>query len=387
MTEMDFYRAYLDRVADILGETETKVRHVRDAAYWGMPVNTPIEPGMKPVGKPGTPITSKPKTPASGSSAESAVQAVKPTSRPKPKVVLHREPRTVTAPDTTVMKGSRFSIKAAAEELKKIARTGSKGGKGTVGDPIDCGDDIEKAHLLLAEGKHVRLNTEMEVSLLIDKLAEEAAFAKERGEKMPDYDLCKVTVPGTNLFCLENKGIKRELMPQFSGQPVEGSYAESVFNDEKGESDVTDDFGKLLEEMGISVETKDVPVQQLKATQSQLVGAKVATIRKLMREGKIPDKPIYVTRDGYIIDGHHRWAAKMALDLEDGKLGTVDMTVKMIDADIGYALDLSMGFTEMAGIKPKATGAAADGVKTLARALRMAGIKSVHACRIGGTCN
>lgn len=368
----DMYRAYLERVQDLLDTVpEFKVRHVRDAAFWGMPVGTPIEPGMKPQGD-----APKPSAPTAG--------------KPKPskfRVIFSKEPRVTPLPDTSVMKSSRFSVKAAAEELKKISRTGRKDGKGTVTDPIDCGDDIVKAHLLLAEDKHVRLNTEMEVSLLIDRLAEEAAFAKERGEKMPDYDLCKVTVPGTNLFCLENKGIKRELMPQFSGQPVEGSYAESVFNDEKGESDVTDDFGKLLEEMGISVETKDVPVQQLKATQSQLVGAKVATIRKLMREGKIPDKPIYVTRDGYIIDGHHRWAAKMALDLEDGKLGTVDMTVKMIDADIGYALDLSMGFTEMAGIKPKATGAAADGVKTLARALRMAGIKSVHACRIDGTCN
>ena len=29
---------------------DTKTRHVRDAAYWGLPVGTPIAPGQKPVG-------------------------------------------------------------------------------------------------------------------------------------------------------------------------------------------------------------------------------------------------------------------------------------------------------------------------------------------------
>ena len=39
--------------------------------------------------------------------------------------------------------------------------------------------------------------------------------------------------------------------------------------------------------------------------------------------------------------------------------------MKMIDADIGYILDVANGFAQMAGIKPKATGKAADGVKMM----------------------
>lgn len=264
--------------------------------------------------------------------------------------------------DTSVRKAEDFSVKSAAEELKKIPAKGRPDATGELDDPIDCGSDIEKAQKLLGEGKHIRLNTPLEASMLMDKLAEEAEAAKKAGKGTPDYDLCRVSVPGKNLFCQGNKGIERVHMPQFSGAPVEGSYAETKFNPDKGESNVEAEFAELLQEMGIGVEEKTVKAQDLKATQSQLVGTKVSGMRKAMREGKIKDAPIYVTRDGYIVDGHHRWAAKMGLDIEDGVLGDVDMPVRMIDAEIGQILDISNGFTEMAGIKAKATGAAADGV-------------------------
>lgn len=52
----DLYGQFLATAKKILdtAEVQEKVRHVRDAAYWGLPVGTPIEPGMKPV-KPGSP--------------------------------------------------------------------------------------------------------------------------------------------------------------------------------------------------------------------------------------------------------------------------------------------------------------------------------------------
>ena len=51
-------------------DPETKVKHVRDAEYWGMPVGTPITPGMKPqklkpVDALPTTTPKKPKTPKS----------------------------------------------------------------------------------------------------------------------------------------------------------------------------------------------------------------------------------------------------------------------------------------------------------------------------------
>ena len=127
-----------------------------------------------------------------------------------------------------------------------------------------------------------------------------------------------------------------------------------------------DEFAELLKEMGIEVEEKNVSAQELKATQNNLVGTKVAGMRRAMKAGDIRESAIYVTRDGYIVDGHHRWAAKIGLGLEGGiEASDIKMPVKMIDADIGYILDVANGFAQMAGIKPKATGKAADGVKMM----------------------
>ena len=93
----------------------------------------------------------------------------------------------------------------------------------------------------------------------------------------------------------------------------------------------------------------------------QLDGPKVAGMSGAMREGKIPDAPIFVTKDGYILDGHHRWAAKVAMDLDDGKTGDINMPVDVIDIEIGEAIDLANAFTKKMGIVPKGLGKDAEG--------------------------
>jgi hypothetical protein len=60
---------------------------------------------------------------------------------------------------------------------------------------------------------------------------------------------------------------------------------------------------------------------------------------------------IFVTRDGYVIDGHHRWAAKIGLDVADGELGDIPMDVRMVDLDVGEALDFANAFTRRMGIQ------------------------------------
>ena len=118
----------------------------------------------------------------------------------------------------------------------------------------------------------------------------------------------------------------------------------------------------LAEDKGISVKRKTVPAAELKASQMQLDGPKVAGMSKAMEAGKIPDAPIFVTKDGYILDGHHRWAAKVAIDVKDGKLGDVNMPVDIIDIEIGEAIDLANAFTAQQGIVPKGLGKDAEGV-------------------------
>ena len=152
--------------------------------------------------------------------------------------------------------------------------------------PSTVGDDVVKAQSLLLEGKHVRLNSEVEVSILIDKVARGGRAGQEGGRDAPDYNFCAITIPGTSLFCGENKGIKRDLMPQFGGQPVEGSFAEAKAEREgsRGQGQRHGRVRPVAQGDGHRRRREEMPVQNLKATQNELVGSKVAGIRAAMRK-------------------------------------------------------------------------------------------------------
>ena len=101
----------------------------------------------------------------------------------------------------------------------KWTAAGSGGGAiGTKDNPLVT-DDVTEAAKALGEGKYVELKSKDEVATLLDRLQELAKEAKEKGEEARVYDLCKVTVPGTNVFCVESKGIRRVEMPQRKTHP------------------------------------------------------------------------------------------------------------------------------------------------------------------------
>jgi len=193
-----------------------------------------------------------------------------------------------------------------------------------------------------------------EISMQIDKLAELAKQAKEKGEAAPNFNLCKITVPGTNLYCEGNAGIPREEMPQFKGKPTPGSPASKMAVDNSGEVDTEPVFKKMLKEKGIKTAETEIPSDRLKATQSELVGAKVAGMSKALE--KDPNHPaitapIYVSRDGYVIDGHHRWAAVTSAAIAEGR--PANMKVIVIDMDIKDAIPLANKFAEEIGVAAK----------------------------------
>jgi hypothetical protein len=203
-----------------------------------------------------------------------------------------------------------------------------------------------------------------EISMQIDKLAELAKQAKEKGEAAPNFNLCKVTVPGTNLYCEGNAGIPREEMPQFKGKPTPGSPASKMAVDASGEVDTEPVFKKMLKEKGIKTAETEIPSDRLKATQSELVGAKVAGMSKALE--KDPNHPaitapIYVSRDGYVIDGHHRWAAVTSAAIADGK--PANMKVIVIDMDIKDAIPMANKFAEEIGVAAKKADANQEGPK------------------------
>ena len=69
-------------------------------------------------------------------------------------------------------------------------------------------------------------------------------------------------------------------------------------------------FLKELRKDGTKCTRKTLDPKTLKPTQDKLDTAKVAKLQKLPEALK---KPILVSHDGFILDGHHRWAANKAL--------------------------------------------------------------------------
>ena len=69
--------------------------------------------------------------------------------------------------------------------------------------------------------------------------------------------------------------------------------------------------------------------------------------------------PIYVSNDGYVLDGHHRWAALVAHNAKNPD-NQISMKVRVIDEPIEPLVKRSNKFAEDIGIKAKAadTGAA-----------------------------
>ena len=206
-----------------------------------------------------------------------------------------------------------------------------------------------------------------QISTVIDKLAQLGKEANEKGEKAPNFNLCQVSIPGTNLYCDGNKGIPREDMPQFKGTPEPGSPADKLPKDKNGEADTEEFFKKMLEKDGIKVSKPTaVPADRLKATQSELVGVKVAGMSKVLEQGETHPAyqkltaPIYVSNDGYVLDGHHRWAAIVAHNAAHPDK-QIPMGVRVIDEPIVPLVNRSNKFAEAIGIRAKKADTGAEG--------------------------
>ncbi len=224
-------------------------------------------------------------------------------------------------------------------------------------------DDPKEALDALRQGKTVSMGSVDEVNTLIADIHAFAQEAKKKGEKVK-LNLCQVSVPGTNLFCgsslkgEDGQPIPRDKMPQLAGKPKKGSPVDNPDKfpvDEAGEVNVGDAFVKHLAEKGIETREGSVPAAQLKASQSELKGANLAFM--MSPEGqkavKLQENSIFVSSDGYVIDGHHRWAALVGLDAKDGKLGQTPIKVRVINMPIKQVLTEANAFTSVMGIEAK----------------------------------
>ena len=218
---------------------------------------------------------------------------------------------------------------------------------------------ISEAVKRILNGEVIELSSVRKVNTVLTRLAAIAKEARARGEDAPDYDLCRVSVAGANLFCgdaLRTKefpdGVPRIAMPQLKGTPRAGSDAAGLEVDKHGMVNAADAFRDYLDSKGIPSSKEHVPAASLRASQSELIGSKVAGI--MTKKDYDPKaKEIFISRDNYIVDGHHHWAAAVGLDAQDNKLGNLKMRAIRIDAPISEVLQLAAAWTKKFGIQPK----------------------------------
>ena len=263
------------------------------------------------------------------------------------------------------------------------------------------------------------------------------------GEDGPTTNLCDVEVPGTNMFCGDNKDIPRAEMPQLKSKPWKKGEGpdpnnpdapEWVWDEKKGEwkpntfEETDEEYAErvpaaavlkkqnkqkyedwkkknpdkprieFLEDPGLdeeantedlfkaNLEKLDPPIKMaeeqprnvadLKATQNELKPANVAFMVDVLMTATPPphntgdpdkdkeelDKwklseslrePIIVSKDGYILDGHHRWAALVALDIANGGSGDIEIGVKEVEADADELVEKTKEFTRDQGLQTK----------------------------------
>ena len=160
MTAEYLYRRYFEITQKVLTllEDEVKVRHVRDAAYWGLPVGTPIEPGMKPV-KPDAPEVTKPST-----------VTTKPTRR--------------ISPTTSVSPSGDWLSADSPDKPKTLVMPGGRPGK----DMVSQGKDSLWEHLEYnPETGETRPTAERQA--LWNGLVNEASEGVPKGQEAPVFTM------------------------------------------------------------------------------------------------------------------------------------------------------------------------------------------------------
>lgn len=277
--------------------------------------------------------------------------------------------------------------------------------------------DIRKANVVAKEVKNKRLaGPQNDADSVFGDARTERDFADEmnhavltalRGEQVVDFELCSKTFSQIG-FCHDpksgkkiDKGIKRNEMPQFSSnvdkeKPDSAAYKtlvqttmkakgytspdEMTDEDWRQEVNMESEFAKELEKAGYEIREEEASVIGLKPIQTELDGTKVASMYgTLVAADADPDAygksasrlkdPIYVS-DGYVVDGHHRWAAMCSKDIADGRGGAnVTMPTKVIykkgkSVPIDEIIKFSNDFMDNMGLAKKTRPSGADKPQT-----------------------
>jgi DNA topoisomerase-1 len=141
-------------------------------------------------------------------------------------------------------------------------------------------------------------------------------------------DIMNMVVDGKKPFGGgRNLGIPRIKMPQIP-QPMHEAF---------------------LKTLGVKVTSETIDPLRLRATQDQLNGSKVGDFYTTLLTGR-EVKPVIVSKDGFILDGHHHWGARVVQRLTDSR---VKVPITRVDIGIRPLLKKALAFAKEHDIASK----------------------------------
>jgi predicted ABC-type ATPase len=170
-------------------------------------------------------------------------------------------------------------------------------------------------------------------------------------------------VDGDTVHFHNHLGVDRADMPQISGTLVDGRYAPSA--------EMMPKFLERLRQEGVKTTPGRVPSGSIAPTQTTGSMKAIRGITDDLASGKIRDtKPVLISSDGRLLDGHHQWAAHALGESEGTRTGT-DPGVPAIRIDLpsDQALEEVRRFANSEGIASRRTGESANPAFTSPRAV------------------
>lgn len=123
----------------------------------------------------------------------------------------------------------------------------------------------------------------------------------------------------TQPLCRGNLGIPRSEMPQIRPHAIPA-------------------FIQYVRDSGVGIRKTSRPVKELRATQREINGDVVEDLAQRGLKELLQARAMFASEDGYILDGHHRWAALLTKDPEQ------DVDLQEIQAPVQAMLALARAF-------------------------------------------
>ena len=107
------------------------------------------------------------------------------------------------------------------------------------------------------------------------------------------------------------------------------------------------DFKKYLEDVNVEWEDTNETVEELEPIQAEINITKIEWMMQNKSEEDLGgSKPVIISSDGYLIDGHHRWFSLREMN------PSAEMSVVLVDKPVSELLDIMRDYPKVSFKEP-----------------------------------